>query len=496
MPLITASDVEVEDVVDIFNPTLDGGDDFDRMKPYGDYDYLDISENIANITAMENKISDALYLYDDIIKSKGMNQSFAIEAMKVIPDFGGVPIKYYTESTTLTRYKLAIEELSAGIWAMIAAAALAIAAMLGKFISWLFGDSDSSSSNSGGKKRTVTPEELTEVGEAVADSAEALDDLNRGGFELAAQLAAQMTAPTVWESVNKPTKHVSFNDIISEYIKSDKGKSSDLANFFINQNNFIFAIFTEESEISTYIDHISRANATVEKYLEIYKKSNTGMHDEIKYIKNYKDDRISEAETNTHNAKIDRDIVDINKLFGDLHEDKTTSESLLTTIKAVISNSTNSGKFANKTLTDIYKKYSISRIYKVTSSALQSTYYHKEKLSEVKKSLKDAANALHDLANISVNAKNGDILKRYVELIKLRQKLHEEIVVAITNEYSIVKAIATTLNVFGKQLMEKTLPAALLVVERRVGSDMNLEVNKDVKEKYQYIKSLLKNYKQ
>jgi hypothetical protein len=121
------------------------------FKPY-EFGNDFISEHIGTITAMENKINDLFYLANAIESAKGMNQTFAMEAEKIIPNFGGVSIGYYSKDTSATRYKLSLEEISAGVWALIAAAVTAIITMIIKFISWAFGSSSSDSS----KKSSVT----------------------------------------------------------------------------------------------------------------------------------------------------------------------------------------------------------------------------------------------------------------------------------------------------------------------------------------------------
>ena len=109
---------------------------------------FDVSTEENAIAAMEARLDDLRYLLDDIHKSHGMSQSFAMEAERLIPGFNGAaPIGYYTKTPTATQLKISLEEINKGIWVGIAAIAAAVIAMIWKFISWLTG-SDVNSSQS------------------------------------------------------------------------------------------------------------------------------------------------------------------------------------------------------------------------------------------------------------------------------------------------------------------------------------------------------------
>jgi hypothetical protein len=105
-------------------------------------------EDEKELLGLEARIEDLYYLASDLRQAGGMCQNFALEAERIIPGFSDVPIGYYTASPTATRFKVSMEKLSTGAWALIAAACAAIVAAIVRAIMWLSGKSSSSSSSS------------------------------------------------------------------------------------------------------------------------------------------------------------------------------------------------------------------------------------------------------------------------------------------------------------------------------------------------------------
>jgi hypothetical protein len=92
------------------------------------------------VTALESAIVDFNYLFDDIKQTKGMNKRLAMEAHRLVPEMAErYPLGYFTEQPTQTLHRVALEELHAGIWAVIGAAALALTWAIWKFVSWIMG---------------------------------------------------------------------------------------------------------------------------------------------------------------------------------------------------------------------------------------------------------------------------------------------------------------------------------------------------------------------
>jgi len=141
-----------EDSTD-FSFSLNVGNELDEEKdegifiePFEILSVLDITDEGDLVASLEARIDDLFYLADDIQKAIGMNQSFALEAEKLLPGFGGVPIGYYTKDTTATRYKVSLEEITKGIWALIAGVIVAIIGVIIKIFSFFSGKKEGGTS--------------------------------------------------------------------------------------------------------------------------------------------------------------------------------------------------------------------------------------------------------------------------------------------------------------------------------------------------------------
>jgi hypothetical protein len=95
-------------------------------------------EDLDTLAALEARIDDLVHLRESLLQTKGMSQHFALEAQRILPDFDGArPLGFYTTTPSATRYRVALEELSNGIWALIAAGIAAVIYAIVKFFKWL-----------------------------------------------------------------------------------------------------------------------------------------------------------------------------------------------------------------------------------------------------------------------------------------------------------------------------------------------------------------------
>jgi hypothetical protein len=98
----------------------------------------DNNEELDVFVSLEARIEDILVLRESILESCGMSQAYALEAQRLLPDFDNKnPIGFYTVAPSATRYAVAIEELSSGVWTLIAAGIAAVIAIIAKFFKWL-----------------------------------------------------------------------------------------------------------------------------------------------------------------------------------------------------------------------------------------------------------------------------------------------------------------------------------------------------------------------
>lgn len=157
--------------------------------------WLDEDEGIVSIEA---QFLDIQYLCQSMTQAQGMNKQLAMEAHRVLDGFQEkYPLGYFTEETTATNYKVALEELHVGVWALIGAAAAAAAMLIWKLTRWIIrlfkGGSGEESSGSGKpsdseikgsiEEAARLSEEKSRTTPQVVASMEAANKANKEGLE-------------------------------------------------------------------------------------------------------------------------------------------------------------------------------------------------------------------------------------------------------------------------------------------------------------------------
>jgi hypothetical protein len=207
---------------------------------------FDTRADDAVMASLESRINDLVYLSESIKTSKGMNQTFALEAEKLLPGFGGVSIGYYTKDTTATRYKVSLEEISKGIWALIAAAVAATIAIIYKLIRRVF------NKDSGDSKGSITidniPEKLNKLEDRLkeADVLVKKDDevIKRNDYFVMKDTGISRVLSAV-ERANREHYH-NIDDLLEDYVKGE-GSESELAKILLMKDPFIHDILTNRT---------------------------------------------------------------------------------------------------------------------------------------------------------------------------------------------------------------------------------------------------------
>lgn len=247
---------------------LDGELDESQFGPYLVTNFHDLHEHIGTITSLENRINDLLYLADDIQKASGMNQTFAMEAEKLLTGITvSVPLGFYTKETSATRYKVSLEEISKGIWTLIAAAAVALAVMIAKFISWLF------SKDNKDKAAHTEPETFADIVKENEVAAVVATKYN-------SKLKQALAEISEMERKAHEKQYRSIDDLIDVYLISE-GKDSQLSQV-LNETDPLFH------------DIMNRG-----KYFEIMKSAGTKIH----LVKKAAEDLISNLDSLTRTIK-------------------------------------------------------------------------------------------------------------------------------------------------------------------------------------------------
>jgi len=251
------------------NGTDNEGTDFFAV-PIMEDEELDVAENLDGIAALESQLQDLLYLENDLLQAGGMNKHFAMEAQKVIPNFGGVPMGYYTEATTATRYKVSLEELSRGVWAAIAAGVAVVIAAIGKFIFWMMGrrnkgDSTPSSgevTNADVKAAVQSAKEMPAEVKAMAKSM----DVGQKAVVKAEGMLSNNPLTLKNEHGKEYTVH-SFQDIINN-VFTDQERYGRAKQFFDNRDAYTHDIING-GEFSKKMAALSQSMGAVSSALSI-----------------------------------------------------------------------------------------------------------------------------------------------------------------------------------------------------------------------------------
>jgi len=152
----------------------------------------ELAADIELLVTLEGHFQDLAYLREDIEKSHGMTQAFALEAERILPGSMGVPIGYFTKDPTATRLKVSMESLSKGIWALIGAAIAAVLAAMVKFYFWFTGDPESKEAKEAAKDPEAASEKAAEAAVKRADENAVKAEKNQEVVEETVERAAKV----------------------------------------------------------------------------------------------------------------------------------------------------------------------------------------------------------------------------------------------------------------------------------------------------------------
>uniref|UniRef100_A0AAU7PF25 Uncharacterized protein n=1 Tax=Burkholderia phage vB_BgluM-SURPRISE13 TaxID=3159457 RepID=A0AAU7PF25_9VIRU len=110
----------------------------------------DMKDDIDLIISTEAYINRLVDFHDRMMKAKGMSRGMAYELLELVPDMESfVKPNGFTEVISGVGYHPSLESISTQMWVVIAAAAAFLAAIIYKFINWMFGGTGGSSSGGG-----------------------------------------------------------------------------------------------------------------------------------------------------------------------------------------------------------------------------------------------------------------------------------------------------------------------------------------------------------
>lgn len=219
-------------------------------------EWPELEAEVKLVVAYEDQIHDLSALADDIEKLGGINQDFVLEAERLVPGIlvsDKVPLGFYSVSTSATRYKVSLEEVSKGIWALIAAGVAAALAVVYKLYKWFTGDSSDGDGGSGGGGGSSSAETAVNTHEAASDVANEVKRIMESDGRVKTSDGDSLQNVARDLQVRRDTKIYSFlheqNEALSELL-GDKGLHHVLENL-CGQMPSLMATFAGKKDLIT-----------------------------------------------------------------------------------------------------------------------------------------------------------------------------------------------------------------------------------------------------
>ncbi|MNU19704.1 hypothetical protein D3C71_79370 [compost metagenome] len=191
----------------------------------------ELAADIELLVTLEGHFQDLAYLQEDIARTHGMSQSFALEAERILPGSMGVPVGYFTKDPSATRLKVSMESLSKGIWALIGAAIAAVLAAIVKFYFWFTGDPNSKEAKEAAKDPEAASDKAAEKAAEKADEnavkAEANQEVMEESVERAGKVRQTFQAGEMYPKgkpvdISKPLEATVDDLVNSLLVESDR----------------------------------------------------------------------------------------------------------------------------------------------------------------------------------------------------------------------------------------------------------------------------------
>lgn len=228
------------------------------------------------LVTLEARLIDLQDLAEEIEATQGMSQDFAMEALRILPDVLSAKPSHFSKSPSATRLKVSLEEITTGVWALIAAAAAAIIGIIYKLYKWIAGDksSDGEANAAGisaaadkGEKEMEKQKEVAEAtSEALVEAADSVKDaaaeLHGKGIEISDKaIQGQRSAEG-----DKKVRYTDFDHLI-EKLLTDTNKY-ELAKKFLESNDPLFHDIIKVGEYTKMAEDAGVALLTLKDAIE------------------------------------------------------------------------------------------------------------------------------------------------------------------------------------------------------------------------------------
>lgn len=227
-----------------YGASLEGEDDNNEILPvFKDPtpgEIPELNEDIVQITKLETAIESLIDLAADIRSTGGINRQFAMEAERILPNTLSNPVNYYSNVPSATLLKVSMEEITKGVWALIAAGVVAVIALIIKVVSWFSGKK--SDDSNGGK--AATPAEAKKAAEVKADEVETAQKDGEEVIEAMQDLNKEIhNKPIEWETTSGvKIRYNSLDEVIAEIHHQDQTRYGRAIKFLTEPNPIHFDI--------------------------------------------------------------------------------------------------------------------------------------------------------------------------------------------------------------------------------------------------------------
>lgn len=295
---IDHSFVPCEDVpngLDILTKPIEDINFFEGEMVPGEFPEVDEEVNI--IATLESQLLDLSYLEDDLRRAGGMSQHFALEAQKLIPDFDGKKSpSYYSQEPTATRYKVAMEEITDAVWALIGIGIATVLALFAKLYFWITGRKKKNSGGGGGDSgggdgKSAPKDVIKEATEFVEKMPAAVKEYGVA-IDLGMQVLHKADALLAHSNITLKNEYKreysvrSFQDIINNVLTNDE-RMQESRNFLDTRTK--------------YVDDIIHVGGYTKELMEVVNKVAAAGH--AISLKASALDKVCRKDINSHNQE-------------------------------------------------------------------------------------------------------------------------------------------------------------------------------------------------
>lgn len=203
-------------------------------------DLPEVDYETDKIAASTDALESLLFVVEDIMKTRGMTQAIATEALKYFPEFDGQrPLGYYTKAPSATRLQPSLESISNGVWALIAAGVAAVGVLIVKLLRWMMGLKNTSGGNAASLVKDINKKAAEDEKNAAA--------VEKGLSSIHSQLDKLNSVLEDGVEVKAPEGHSYFPNNVEAFarmvISNDPDQNSG-TEFLEGRNPFFYDLLT------------------------------------------------------------------------------------------------------------------------------------------------------------------------------------------------------------------------------------------------------------